>query len=141
MPLLLVLLNSLSVWIFASGKRRERRCQLAPCSPASRRRSIFTNVKRFCGFGYALSKRCAEIVTSPNGEPPFGGSKMPRSVRCSVFAGRRLERDRRADVQVVAPSRSPSRRTRRRAELPRRRGLPACHLTSITFADVGSRRR
>src|SRR2546422_449232 len=48
---------------------------------------MFTNAKRFCGFAYSRSKRTAEIVTSPNGEPPFGGAENSR--RESAFGGGR----------------------------------------------------
>src|SRR5581483_801935 len=37
------------------------------------------------GFWYARSKRCVEIVTSPYGEPPFGGAKTPRRTRCMTL--------------------------------------------------------
>jgi hypothetical protein len=43
------------------------------------------NVKTFWGFSYSASKRGVEIVTSPYGDPPFGGAKMPRTRRCSIL--------------------------------------------------------
>ena len=46
--------------------------------------AMLMNAKRFCGLANAWSNRCAEIVTSPKGEPPLGGAKMPSSRRCSV---------------------------------------------------------
>ena len=38
----------------------------------------------FCGFWYSASKRSVEIVTSPSGEPPLGGAKMPCRWRCMM---------------------------------------------------------
>src|SRR5258708_26232139 len=75
MPRSWVLMNSDRVWIFASGKRASACFNSAVVSLVTPL-LVFTNANRFCGFAYSRSKRGAEIVTSPHGEPPFGGPDM-----------------------------------------------------------------
>ena len=83
MPRSWFLTNSLLVWIFASGNRARAcwsRVVFSGVTPPLMRRKA----NRFCGLANAVSKRVVEIVTSPYGEPPFGGAKIPRSFRRSV---------------------------------------------------------
>ncbi len=74
-------LNSVSVWIFASGNFASAAVSTFVFSGVTPP-FMFTKVKTFVGLGNSLSKRFDEMVTSPYGEPPFGGAKMPRTSRC-----------------------------------------------------------
>src|SRR5438445_13542091 len=72
-------MNVLRVCTLALGKEvrvRSSAAMLAAVSPPF----ILTNVYRFWGCWNRVSQRAAEIVTDPNGEPPLGGLKMPRTV-------------------------------------------------------------
>ena len=133
------LMNCDFVWIFASGNFASacwRRAVFASVTPPL----TFTNEKRSCGFAYSRSNRVVEIVTSPNGEPPFGGSKMPRSfIRNTAPVGvvRSIGEPTCSSLSFAkafatnAPS-CPS--------CPGVAGLPSFHLRSMTLLTFGSTR-
>jgi hypothetical protein len=72
MPLSCCLTNCFSVWIFASGNALSAVVSalvFASVTPPL----TSMKAKTFVGFWYVLSKSAVEIVTVPNGAPPFGG--------------------------------------------------------------------
>ena len=99
---------------------------------------MFTKVKTFVGLGKSRSKLADEMVTSPYGEPPFGGAKMPFTVRWSFWpvgiSTTTVEPTFRSwllakSFETNAPS-LPS--------CPGVSGLPACHLTLTTLEMSGA---
>ena len=118
------------------ASERSSRAVFASLSPPL----MLMSVIRFCGLRVIrVEGRMPTSSRAPNGEPPFGGSKIPFSRRSSTLARRRRDRDRRAELQVDDPWRSPCRRTRRL--LPSSRGhadsRPAASRSASSRARFG----
>ena len=94
--------------------------------------STFSSVKSFTRVANERSNVASETETSPNGEPPFGWSKMP--ITCSSARRRSASSGQSASRRGASgPSRTGRRRTRRRcrAAPARRRSRPTTRCRTI----------